>query len=170
MWSLPHQGNQGSPSHSRLTSPTFAVGATGPVQLRFRHRYSIEPDWDGASAFVSVNGAPFTQVLAASYSLNGNNFFGLVGNHDLNGGEGFNGNSPGYDAGNFITSIATLGSLNSGDTVAIQFLGAWDEFARGSLPNWEINSVTVTDIPEPSAILLLLVGLFGMLMRRSRTC
>jgi hypothetical protein len=28
--------------------------------------------------------------------------------------------------------------------LVVQFAGAWDEFSRGSLPNWQINAVTVS--------------------------
>jgi hypothetical protein len=165
-WFTNGTDNNGAPSHSRLTSPSFAVSADGAVELSFGHRYSFESGlWDAGAVFASVNGGAFTQVLNAAFSQNGYTGFGLIGNHDLNGGEGYNGNSTGYGNGLFITSIATLGSFNAGDTISLQFLGAWDEFAKGSEPNWQIDWVQVTDasrIPEPTTLGLMAFGLAGM--------
>jgi hypothetical protein len=47
----------------------------------------------------------------------------------------------GYETEAFITSIASLGTFNQGDTISLQFLGAWDDCAQGTVPNWEIDSV-----------------------------
>jgi hypothetical protein len=173
-WTVNGSENVGAPTHSRLTSPAVAVTADGPVELSFVHRYSIEGDlWDGAAVFTSINGGGFTQVPGDSFSANGYTGQGLVGNHDLNGGEGFNGDSPGYGDPAFITSIATLGTLATGDTVEVQFLGAWDEFSKGTEPNWQIDSVQLSVVPEPGTLALTLcLALFGAtiaLTRRGRS-
>ena len=68
--------------------------------------------------------------------------------------------SAGYSDEEYITSVVQFGNFNAGDKVQIEFLGAWDEFARGNpdgtVPNWEIDAVTVTgqvtvvpDLPQP---------------------
>ena len=68
--------------------------------------------------------------------------------------------SDGYQDDEYISSVVQLGDFNAGDKVQIEFLGAWDEFARGApdgtVPNWEIDSVTVAgqvtvvaDLAEP---------------------
>lgn len=170
-WLANGSENLGAPSHSRLTSPAVNVTQSGPVELSFTHRYSIESDlWDGGAVFVSVNGGGFTQVLSNAFSANPYTGFGLIGNHDLLGGQGFNGDSPGYGAGEYITSVASLGSLTAGDTVAVQFLGAWDEFAKGQTPNWQISGVTITQaVPEPASMMTLAIaalGVTGMAWRR----
>jgi hypothetical protein len=164
-------GSQGV-AHTRLTSPTLTVSADGEVELRVDHRYSIEGGlWDGGAVFLSVNGGLFEQVSNAAFSANGYNAIGLIGNHDLNGGEGFGGDSPGYGDPSYITSVAAA-PFSAGDTIAVQFLMANDEGATGNfLPNWQIDSVTITNtnaIPEPSALALSVLAGLGLALRRKR--
>ncbi|MCA9264763.1 MAG: PEP-CTERM sorting domain-containing protein [Planctomycetales bacterium] len=169
-WTVDGSANLGSPSHSRLTSPELTVDATGDTPISFTHRYSIEGDlWDGAALMVSVNGGAFTQIPDSAFLLNGYTGFGLIGNHALSGGEGFNGDSPGYAAGEQIVSVA-VGSYNSGDKIQVQFLGAWDEFAQGSLPNWHISRVDIGNVvvPEPNSLGLVTFGALGLLLRSRR--
>jgi len=137
------------PSRNNLTSPEITVTGTEMLQISFDHRYSIEGGlWDGGAVFASVNGGAFTQILNTAFTQNGYTAFGLIGNHDLNGGEGFGGNSPGYADG-YITSIAIIPGVNIGDTIQIQFVGAHDEFARGEFtPAWEIGRVTVQTLTD----------------------
>lgn len=170
-WLANGSENLGAPSSSGIISPTITVTQSGPVELSFSHRYSIEGDlWDGAAVFVSVNGGGYSQIPSSAFSANGYNGFGLIGNHGLLGGEGYNGDSAGYGSGLFITSVASLGSLSAGDTVALQFIAFWDEFAKGQTPNWQIDSVQVTQaVPEPTGIALIAmagVGLAGFVRRR----
>jgi len=170
-WRANGSDNRGIPSHSRLTSPAIAVDMDGPVELSFDHRYSFEAEYDGGAVFVSVNGGAFNQEVANdAFSENGYTYFGLIGNHDLNGLDGFNGDSPGYDSGSFITSTASLGTFSAGDTLMVRFLAAWDEFTKGQEPNWQITSVTLSQVPEPSTLLLAVFGGFGLiaLVRRRR--
>ncbi|MCB1752345.1 MAG: PEP-CTERM sorting domain-containing protein [Gammaproteobacteria bacterium] len=170
-WYTNGSENLGSPSHSRLTGPSFVVTANGLVELSFAHRYSFEPLWEGGAVFTSVNGGAFTQILAAAFSQNGYTGFGFIGNHDLNGKDGFNGDSAGYANGDFITTIASLGSFNTGDTITLQFLAPWDEFAKGSEPNWQIDWVEVRDasnVPEPATLALMGLGLAGIGCKRYR--
>src|SRR5690606_22875993 len=130
---------------SELNSGIATVAVAGPVTLSFRHRYSFEFDgtrWDGGQVRVSVNGGAFTAVPNGSFSAGG--YAGVItGNNILNGQLAYNGDSPGYASNNFITSVANLGVFNPGDTIRVQFVGAWDEFAEGTNPNWEIDSVSV---------------------------
>jgi hypothetical protein len=169
-WLANGSENLGAPSHSRLTSPPVTVTTSTSVSLSFTHRYSIEGDlWDGGAVFVSVNGGAFTQVPNSAFTANGYTGFGLIGNHDLLNGEGFNGDSPGYGAGMFITSTANLGTFSGDDTIRVQFLGAWDEFAKGQTPNWQIDSVEISQaIPEPTGIAMLAMAGVGLAYRARR--
>lgn len=152
---------QGVPTSSALISPNIVVGLSGPATLSFSHRYSFEFDtvrWDGGQVRLSVNGGAFNPVPNANFSSNG--YVGIIqGNNALTGQDGFNGDSAGYGSGSFINSVASLGVFNAGDILNVQFLGAWDEFAEGTNPNWEITSVAVaTATPEPATI-----GLWSLL-------
>lgn len=108
-WTTNGSDNLGTTSHSRLTSPIFNAVDGGETRLFFVHRYSFGGDlWDGGGVFVSINGGTFTQVPAASFLANGYTGTGLIGNHDLNRGEGFNGDSPGYGDGTLIQTEIRL--------------------------------------------------------------
>ena len=137
------EGDASGPATNTLTSPVITMPTTGGIRVLFNHRFSIEADWDGTALQISRNGGPFVTVPIGAFSQNGYTFTGLIGNHVLNGGDGFNGVSPGYAAGTFITSVANFGGAAAGDTFQVRFLGAWDEAARGpGIPNWEIDSVS----------------------------
>jgi len=146
-WTL--EGDDTGPSTSFLTSTSITVTGTEEIQISFDHRYSIEADWDGCGLFVSVNGGDFTRVEEDAFTSNGYRDFALLGNHVLGGLQGFNGDSPDYSVPEFITSVARIPGVNVNDTIEIQFVGAFDEAARGlSLPNWEIDSLTVETLSD----------------------
>ncbi|MFP6864869.1 MAG: discoidin domain-containing protein, partial [Roseibacillus sp.] len=139
----PMEGDDSGPATNTITSPDITMPTTGGLQILLSHRYSIEAEWDGTALQFSRNGGPFVTIPIGAFTQNGYTFTGLIGNHVLSGEDGFNGVSPGYAAGTFITSVAEFGSAATGDTFQLRFLGAWDEGARGAgLPNWEIDSVS----------------------------
>lgn len=163
-WVDGNQGGDGQPNNlSLLTSPPIPIPNGGEVKLSFNHRYSFEVDWDTGAVFTSVNGGAFEQVPGTAFTQNGYTKTGLLGEHALNGGEGFNGDTAGFDVGDMITSKATLGTYNPGDSIQIQFYGAWDQFEIGALspPEWNITSIDV--VPEPTTLGLGLLGLLGLL-------
>jgi hypothetical protein len=130
------------PYNSKLNSPAYVVPQSDEVTLSFTHRYSFEGDrWDGGQVRISVNGRPFTPVPAENFTANGYAAGVIQGTGILNGQPGFNADSPGYGTGAFITSSAILGTFNKNDTIAVQFVGAWDECSSGTRPNWVIKSL-----------------------------
>ncbi|MBN8248672.1 MAG: hypothetical protein J0L84_14685 [Verrucomicrobia bacterium] len=142
------------PYHSRLSSPEYVVPATQAVLLVFEHRYSFEGDfWDGGQVLVSVNGGAFEVVPRENFTANGYATGRTIqGNGVINGQYAFNGDSPGHAAGEFITTTAVLGTFGQGDRIAVQFLGAWDDCSRASLPGWVIRSLTLSTIEPPSEV------------------
>ncbi|MFT4550559.1 MAG: hypothetical protein ACI9UA_000611 [Pseudoalteromonas tetraodonis] len=146
-WSM--AGDDSGPATNTLTSPEITVPVTGGIRVSFDHRYSIESEWDGTALQISIDGEPFRTVPTAAFTQNGYTFSGLIGNHALQGGDGFNGDSMNYATGEFITSVAEVGGVRTGATITIRFLGAWDEGAKGAgNPNWEIDSVLVDLLPD----------------------
>ena len=164
-WSVGGSTALGTPSSSGLRTPTYQLDAAGSVVMSFDHRYSIEWDgttrWDGAALMMSVNGSAFTHVDGGLFETEG--YVDVIGgNNVLAGFEGFSDVSVGYFDEEYVTSVVDFGSFNAGDKVQFEFLGAWDEFARGNpdgtVPNWEIDSVSVVgqltvvpDLPPPPA-------------------
>jgi len=134
--------NCGGPWNSRLTSPAYTVPEDGDVTLSFTHRYSFEGDYyDGGQVWVSVNGGDFTPVFADDFLANGYAPGNIIGNGVLNGKRAFNGDSPGYAEGQMITSTVILGSFNANDTVAVQFVGGWDDCWGPEGPGWFIQDL-----------------------------
>ncbi|MFM1941511.1 MAG: hypothetical protein RI897_493 [Verrucomicrobiota bacterium] len=132
------------PFSSGLTSPAYTVPVSEEVTLNFNHRYSFEGDlWDGGQVRISVNGGAFNPVAAESFTANGYAPGTIQGTGVLNGQSAFNGDSTGYANGDTITSSAILGSFNQNDTIAIQFIGAWDECSGASTPSWAVNELSL---------------------------
>jgi hypothetical protein len=138
-------GDDSGATTSTLTSPAITVLSPGSFNLSFRHRYNFEYDgtrWDGGQVRISVNGGPFTTVPAGDFSAGG--YDGTItGTGVLNGQPGYNAASPGYATSNYITSTAFLGGFAAGNTLTLQFVGAWDEGTAAAAPNWVIDSVSV---------------------------
>lgn len=135
----------GGPFNSKLTSPAYTVPQADEVTLSFTHRYSFEGDYyDGGQVWISVNGGAFTPVSPDNFTANGYAPGNIVGTGIINGQRAFNGDSEGFATGNFITSSVILGNFNANDTIAVQFVGAWDECWAPGQPGWVIKSLELT--------------------------
>jgi hypothetical protein len=140
------------PYNSKLTSPSFTVPASDEVTLTFSHRYSFEPDrWDGGQVWISVNGGNFTPVSVDNFTQNGYPAGLIQGTGVLQNQRAFHDDSPGYSAGTMITSSVILGRFNQGDTISVQFVGAWDECTSGSHPSWVIGNMSLAYGTAPRA-------------------
>lgn len=130
------------PYNSQLISPALVVPEDDEVTLTFSHRYSFEGDnWDGGQVRISVNGGAFTSVDPDAFTENGYATGTIQGNGTLNGQRAFNGDSPGYANGTFITSSVILGTFKKNDTIVVRFVGAWDDCTTASTPGWAIKGV-----------------------------
>lgn len=162
-------GNAGL-SDKILMSAGF-VSNGGTVTLSFDHRFNFETSvtpgvgFDGGAVFASINGGNYNYVAGSSFTQNGythtiSSSFGST----LGGLGAFSGGS---STSAFITSIATLGVLNAGDTVSFLFLGSWDSsFNSTGDPDWVIDNVSLFDtgvpgaaVPAPPTVLLGLIGI-----------
>lgn len=132
----------GGPFNSKLTSPAYVVPQSDEVTLNFTHRYRLEGDYyDGGQVWISVNGGAFTPVSPDNFTANGYATGNIVGSGILQGQRAFNGDSPGFANGTLITSSVILGTFNASDTIAVQFVGAWDECWSPGQPGWVIKSM-----------------------------
>jgi hypothetical protein len=136
-----------SPSEaSMLRSPAVTVDEPGEIFAVFRHRYNFENynlAHDGGQLRLSVNGGDYTTVPGSSFLAGGYN--GTVqGENILKGQEAFIGGSVGQQSGNPVTSVVSLGVRAPGDTLSLEFLGAWDFCQFGYYPNWELRNVWIT--------------------------
>ncbi len=149
----------GGITYSSLTSPTLTVPATHvngeKVTLKFTHRYNFEDDWDGGEVFVNLNGAGKAYLPKAAFSQNGYTFDTLVGSVWTGGEWTFSGATTGWSTGALVETIATVGPVNQGDTIAITFKGGWDDAYNqatdpplpygGPGPSWEIATFQLSD-------------------------
>jgi hypothetical protein len=69
--------------------------------------------------------------------------------------------SPGHGSGTRITTIVDLGKFQPGDTVRVQFYAANDSNTAGAVPNWEIDSVQLSQGNYP-LFAILSVGASGV--------
>jgi len=91
-------------------------------------------------------------VPADNFTANGYAPGVIQGSGVLKGLRAFNADSPGYAAGEFITSTAILGTFTKGDKIVVQFLGGWDDCSKGSTPSWQIKEVKLAVSSPPTAV------------------
>ncbi|SVE34889.1 uncharacterized protein METZ01_LOCUS487743, partial [marine metagenome] len=96
-WSM--QGDDSGPATNYITSPLIEIPITAGIEVSFNHRYSIEAEWDGTVVEYAIDRGPFTIIPKDLFTKNGYNFSNLLGNHVIQAGDGFNGNSEGYFEG-----------------------------------------------------------------------
>ena len=149
-WSVIGGLGGSNPFEHLLDGPEITIPATGRVILEFDHAYRFEEDWDGGVVMFSLNGGdltPVTNFVANGYNdqMQTGSDWGYEG--DMNGLDMFSIRSDG-----FVHSIADLGSLNTGDTLELQFRGGWDWGTIGGPagePEWIIDNVAITQIDIP---------------------
>ncbi|MDB6133418.1 MAG: hypothetical protein JWM59_1661 [Verrucomicrobiales bacterium] len=128
-----------------ITTPEKTVPGAGPVELTLIHRYNFEGDlYDGGIVEVSINGAPFKVLPAASFTQNGYGEGLLIGNAYTHGQRAWGGPSEGFEAGTMITSVATIPGAAAGDKIRVRFMGAWDDGYTPDGIDWEIAGVKLT--------------------------
>jgi len=144
------------PNSSGLNTPTFPLTNSGSLRLSFAHRYNFEEGMDGGQVRISVNGGAYTTVPRTAFSQGAYNseVLALITpsglESELKGQLCYSGMSFSYwgDPGApwlppYDTAIADLGSFNEGDTISLQFLAAYNNVARATTPNWQIDSLNL---------------------------
>ncbi len=156
-------------TNARLTSPVMTATG-GTVELQFSHTRNFENAFDGGHVELNATGI-FLKVPGSSFTQNGYN------SNLINFGEAWSGGvfTP-------ITSIATLGTFNPGDTFRIAFVANFDGSVLMSANAWNIYQVSFSNtelregfvseegIPEPATLFSLGAGLAALYLARRRNC
>ncbi len=147
-WIEDGQGpDNGHGNVSKLASPVVTTTAAGNVVVSFSHRYSFEFDgtaWDGGQLRVSINGGPTNTVAGSAFTQNPYN-----GTAVAIGSPSWTATSAGHGIGTKITSTADLGYHPAGTTIRIEFYAGNDSNTKGATPNWEIDSVDISQGSSP---------------------
>jgi uncharacterized protein (TIGR03382 family) len=160
-WSTP--GSSSSTANS-LTSLVMTVASDGFITGSITHRYNFELGFDGGLINYQRNDEAI-HVIPAS----------LMGDNPATGSaDRFTGTSAGWLAPAYITTTFTLGnsyvgavSFEAGDEIIFQFNAGWDSSISYPSPNWQIGSLSLTNIvPAPGTASLL--GLSMVVVSRRR--
>lgn len=122
-----------------LYSPPFTVTST-TAKLSFWNKYRVEDDWDGAVLEISIDGAPWADILTAggSFSSGGYVVTLLAGENSsrLAG-------RPAWSGQNTVTTIVNLPAAAAGKSTKLRWRFASDDGA--SYHGWWIDDVVVTN-------------------------
>jgi Carboxypeptidase regulatory-like domain/S-layer homology domain len=124
----------------RLDSPPFAI-ASASAQLSFRNSYDTEEGWDGGVLEISIDGGPFTDILAAGGSFvegGYNAFINPFAASPLAERPAWTGDSGGY-----VTTTVNLPAAAAGQDVVFRWrLAADDSFTA---VGWWVDTLTFSE-------------------------
>ncbi|HEY6942205.1 proprotein convertase P-domain-containing protein [Dokdonella sp.] len=130
-----------------LDSPSFVPAGT--TTLTFRHQFNLEDTFDGAVLEISINGGPFTDILAAGGSFGSGGYTDTISSNfssPIAGRQAWSGSS-----GGFITTVATLPAAATGQPTVLRFRTADDSsVAPSSGPGWWVDSIHLSFATIPS--------------------
>lgn len=161
-WSTPG----GISTANTLTAPTLTVTADGFITGSFTHRYNFESGFDGGVIKYERNN---TGVFVIPASL-------MVMNPATGSADRFTGTSAGWLDPAYVTTTFTIGNVftgavafTAGDTLTFQFNAGWDSSSVNPSPNWQIGSLSLTNVvPTPMPAVLIGLGGMGVARRRRR--
>ena len=135
-----------TPSDNSLTSPVIAVPAapvsgTNPgVLLTFRNSYNTEAGFDGGVLEISINGGPFTDILAAGGTFVSGGYNGAIGVTDsvLTGRQAWTGGS-----GGFITTTVRLPAASYSQNAQLRWRTAYDTGTHPTGGGMRIDTISI---------------------------
>ncbi|HKB65039.1 MAG TPA: HYR domain-containing protein [Pyrinomonadaceae bacterium] len=135
-----------TPGESSLTSPVIAiptapVSGTNPgVRLTFRNNYNTEPTFDGGVLEISINGGPFTDVLAAGGTFIEGGYSGTIAVTDsvLTGRQAWTGGS-----GGFITTTVNLPPASYGQNAQLRWRTAYDTGTNPTGGGMRVDTISI---------------------------
>jgi photosystem II stability/assembly factor-like uncharacterized protein len=139
-------GGVATPGDNSLTSPIMAIptapvsGTNPAVRLTFRNSYNTEPGFDGGVLEISVNGAPFADIVAAGGSFVEGGYNGAIGVTDsvLTGRAAWTGNS-----GGFITTTINLPPSTYGQNAQLRWRTAYDTGTNPTGGGMRVDTISV---------------------------
>src|SRR6185295_19208758 len=123
----------------RLDSPSFLIQSAS-AQLSFRHFNALQPGFDGGVLEISIDGAPFADILAAGGSF-------VEGGYDttinaatspLNGRQAWSSNQTAYR-----TATVNIPAAAAGKNVNLRWRMGTDSTVAST--GWRVDTITVTD-------------------------
>jgi hypothetical protein len=130
-----------APSDHRLVSPSFLI-ASSSAQLAFSHNYYTETSFDGGVLEISINGAPFTDILAVGGSFAANGYSKTISTccgNPLGGRAAWSGSSGGV----FVTTLVNLPPAAAGHAVQLRWRFCSD--ASVGAAGWYLDDILVND-------------------------
>jgi hypothetical protein len=123
-----------------LTSPVLSIGDAGGT-VEFRNNFALETGFDGGVLEISINGAPFADIVAAGgafivggYNATIDTDFG----NPIAGRPAWSGNS-----GGFILTRAMLPAAAAGQSVQLRWLAGYDNSVSPTGAGWRIDDLVI---------------------------
>jgi len=139
------------PDHSTdkvLVTPPFTVTSSpSPAYVGFFQRFQTENTYDGAVMEISINGGPFTDILAAGGSFIFGGYTGTISSSDgspIAGRQAWTGQSSGWP--NYQSAIATFPPAAVGQSVRLRWRFVSD-YIVPSLGHWIDGIMVIDDYP-----------------------
>ena len=133
-------------SDSRLTTPVILVTQANN-QFKFQNNYNLESTFDGGVIEISIDGGPFTDLLAAGGSFRAGGYNGVIDagtSSPLAGRPAWTGDSGGY-----IDTIAEFPASAIGKSVQLRLRMGSDE--SDAATGWRVDSTQTCGVPVPPA-------------------
>ena len=114
--------------NTELVSPNFVVAAGGST-MSFRRSNNMETGFDGAVLEISINGAPYQDIIAAGGSFSAGAYNGTISvnfGSPIAGRMAWTGNSGGY-----VTTTVQLPAAANGQIVRMKWRAASDSSVSG---------------------------------------
>ncbi|MES2572115.1 MAG: hypothetical protein V4710_18920, partial [Verrucomicrobiota bacterium] len=137
-----------SDSETSLVSPLFQLSSQSGQQLSFKNRYDTEYSYDGGVLEISINGAPFQDILVAGGSFAAGGYVDTLTDESaspLGGRQAWMG-----DSGGFIDTIVNLPAAALGQEVQFRWRLASDSSV--SVVGWNIDDVAFIKPAPPATI------------------
>ena len=126
---------------SDMSSVQYAI-TSNSATVSFRHKYNTEPGWDGGVFEISINNAPFQDILTAGGTFLQNGYNGSLGagtNNPIAGRQAWNGDSAGY-----VTTVVRLPSAANGQNVQLKWRFGADNNTAPVGGGWNIDNLVVS--------------------------